>query len=148
MEMTSQCTCSKLRQLTRKITGIYDRHLLADQITVSQYSLLARIGKYGPLGVIPLATYMGMDRSTMSRSLKPLIAAGWIETVDLPLEMLLDKRSFGLQLTEQGRRKWQSALPHWRAAQDEIDATLGEQAHTNLVAAVDQANRQLEESPT
>jgi len=89
-----------------------------------------------------------MDRSTMSRRLKPLIAAGWIETVDLPLEMLLDKRSFGLQLTEQGRRKWQSALPHWRAAQDEIDATLGERTHTNLVAAVDQANRQLEESPT
>ena len=99
MEMLSNCTCSKLRQLTRKITGIYDRHLLADELTVSQYSLLSRIGKYGPLGVIPLANYMGMDRSTMSRNLKPLIAAGWIETVDLPLEMLTDKRSFGLRLS-------------------------------------------------
>jgi DNA-binding MarR family transcriptional regulator len=146
MEMTSQCTCSKLRQLSRKITGIYDRHLLADQITVSQFSLLARIGKYGPLGVIPLASYMGMDRSTMSRSLKPLIAAGWIDTVDLPLEMLLDKRSFGLQLTAEGKRKWQTALPHWRAAQDEVDAALGEQTHENLVAIIDRANRQLEDS--
>ena len=34
MEMTSHCTCSKLRQLSRKITGIYDRHLLTDQVTV------------------------------------------------------------------------------------------------------------------
>ena len=144
MEMVSHCTCAKLRQLTRKITGIYDQHLLADEITVSQYSLLARIGKFGPLGVIPLANYMGLDRSTMSRSLKPLIAAGWVETVDLPLEMLTDKRSFGLQLTADGKRKWQAAMPHWRKAQDEINATLGEQTHHELVALVDQANRKLE----
>jgi DNA-binding MarR family transcriptional regulator len=145
MEMLSQCTCSKLRQLTRKITGIYDRHLLADGITISQYSLLARIGRFGPLGVIPLANYMGMDRSTMSRSLKPLIAAGWIETLDLPLEMLTDKRSFGLQLTADGKRKWQAAMPHWRQAQDKIDADLGDRTHQELMALIDQANRKLED---
>jgi len=146
MEMLSQCTCAKLRQLTRKITGIYDRHLFADGITVSQYSLLARIGKYGPIGVIPLANFMGMDRSTMSRSLKPLIVAGWIETLDLPLEMMTDKRSFGLQLSAEGKRKWHAAMPHWRHAQDEIDAALGDRTHQELVALVDQANRKLEDS--
>jgi DNA-binding MarR family transcriptional regulator len=144
MEIISACTCSKLRQLTRKITGIYDQYLLADGLTVCQYSLLARIGRYGPLGAIPLANYMGMDRSTMSRSLKPLIAAGWIETVDLPLDMLTDKRSFGLQLTTAGHAKWKAAEPNWRKAQDEIDATLGEQAHIELVTAVEQANQKLE----
>jgi DNA-binding MarR family transcriptional regulator len=144
MEIISACTCSKLRQLTRKITSIYDQHLLADGLTVCQYSLLARIGKYGPMGVIPLANYMAMDRSTMSRSLKPLIAAGWIETVDLPLDMLLDKRSFGVQLTAAGHEKWQTAQANWRKAQDIIDATLGEQTHVELVAAVEQANRKLE----
>jgi DNA-binding MarR family transcriptional regulator len=145
MEMLSNCTCSKLRQLTRKITGIYDRHLLADELTVSQYSLLSRIGKYGPLGVIPLANYMGMDRSTMSRNLKPLIAAGWIETVDLPLEMLTDKRSFGLRLSVEGKRKWHAATPHWRRAQDEIDAALGEQTHQELVELIDRANGKFED---
>lgn len=144
MEIISACTCSKLRQLTRKITGIYDQHLLVDGITVSQYSLLARIGKYGPLGVIPLANYMGMDRSTMSRSLKPLIAAGWIETVELPLDMLVDKRSFGVQLTATGHEKWHAAEPNWRKAQNEIDKALGEQTHVELITAVEQANRKLE----
>lgn len=143
--MSNQCTCSKLRQLSRKITGIYDRHLLADELTVSQYSLLSRIGKYGPLGVIPLAHYMGLDRSTMSRNLKPLIAAGWIETVDLPLEMLTDKRSFGLRLSAEGKGKWRAAIPHWRQAQDEINAALGERAHRELVELIDRANSKFEE---
>ncbi|MFX5756678.1 hypothetical protein ABTE27_22265, partial [Acinetobacter baumannii] len=30
---------------------------------------------------------------------KPRVAAGWIETVDLPDDALLDKRSFALQLS-------------------------------------------------
>jgi DNA-binding MarR family transcriptional regulator len=142
--MSGQCTCSNLRQLTRKMTIIYDRHLAADELTVSQFSLLARIGKYGPLGVIPLAEKMGMDRSTMSRSLKPLIGAGWIETVDLPLEMLTDKRSFGVQLSAEGKRKWQAATPNWRKAQSEIGDLLGENALHELMRQIDQANTALD----
>jgi len=144
MEIISACTCSKLRQLNRKITNIYDRYLMPDGITVCQYSLIARIGKYGPMGTIPLANYMAMDRSTMSRSLKPLITAGWVETVDLPVGMLIDKRSFGVQLTAAGHAKWQAAQVNWSKAQDEISTALGEEAHRELVAAVEVANRKLE----
>jgi len=142
--MQSQCTCSKLRQLTRKMTGIYDHYLAADELTVSQYSLLSRIGKYGPIGVIPLATAMGMDRSTMSRALKPLISAGWIQTVDLPLEMLTDKRSFGVALSADGKQKWKASMPNWRKAQNEISTILGEKTHQALMDLVDDANTKFE----
>lgn len=142
--MPSQCTCSKLRQLTRKMTNIYDRHLAADELTISQYSLLARIGKVGPIGVIPLAAKMGMDRSTMSRTLKPLIDAGWIQTVDLPLEMLTDKRSFGVGLSADGQRKWKASMPNWRKAQNEIDTILSEKTHRELMQLVDDANNKFE----
>ena len=140
INMSNQCTCSILRQLTRKITVIYDHYLAADKLTISQYSLLARIGKDGPIGVIPLATSMGMDRSTMSRVLKPLISAGWIQTVDLPLEMLTDKRSFGVSLSADGNRKWKTSMPNWRKAQNEIRTILGEKAHQDLIDIVDEAN--------
>lgn len=140
MQMQSQCTCSKLRQLTRKMTSIYDHHLAADALTISQFSLLARIGKFGPVGVIPLSVQMGMDRSTMSRTLKPLISAGWIATVDLPLEMLTDKRSFGVGLSTAGHQKWQDALPGWQKAQTEISTILGKQTHQALMDLVDDAN--------
>ncbi len=142
--MISQCTCSNLRQLTRRMTSIYDHHLAADVLTISQYSLLARIGKHGAIGVIPLAVKMGMDRSTMSRTLKPLISAGWIEMVDLPLEMLTDKRSFGVELTEDGKKKWKAAFPNWRKAQNQINKILGEKMHQDLVALVDDANLKFE----
>ncbi|SDX64730.1 DNA-binding transcriptional regulator, MarR family [Collimonas sp. OK242] len=144
--MKSQCSCSTLRQLTRKMTNIYDHYLAADELTISQYSLLARIGKYGPVGVIPLANNMGMDRSTMSRTLKPLIRAGWIETVDLPLEMLTDKRSFGVSLSTDGQRKWQQSMPNWRKAQDVINTILGDQTHQALMDLVDDANAKFEQN--
>jgi DNA-binding MarR family transcriptional regulator len=138
--MQSQCTCTKLRQLTRKMTSIYDHHLAADELTINQYSLLSRIGEYGPIGVIPLATAMGMDRSTMSRALKPLISAGWIQTVDLPLEMLTDKRSFGVSLSADGKRKLEASRPNWRKAQIEISTILGPKAHRDLMDLLEDAN--------
>ncbi|AIY43200.1 Transcriptional regulator [Collimonas arenae] len=127
------------------MTNIYDHYLAADELTISQYSLLARIGKYGPIGVIPLAANMGMDRSTMSRTLKPLIALGWIQTVDMPLEMLTDKRSFGVSLTSAGQHKWKESMPNWRKAQNEIDAILGEETHYALKTLVDNANLKFEQ---
>jgi DNA-binding MarR family transcriptional regulator len=114
-------------------------------LTIGQYSYLARIGRFGPMGVIPLANEFGMDRSTMSRGLKPLIAEGWIETVDLPLEMLTDKRSFGVQLTEAGKAKWQSALPKWEKAQREVNRILGDETLRELVALVDDVNLSIEQ---
>ena len=138
--MQIECTCSKLRQLTRKMTSIYDQHLSTNELTIGQYSLLSRIGKFGPIGAIPLATNMGMDRSTMSRALKPLISAGWVQTVDLPLDMLTDKRSFGLTLSVEGKRKWKDAMPSWRKAQDEISLILGKSNHQSLMTLVDDAN--------
>lgn len=119
------CTCAPLRRLTRRITIIYDHHLQDSELSITQYSLLSRIGRKGPIANIVLAQDMGMDRSTLSRALKPLMAAGWIETVDLPEDALLDKRSFALQLSRSGRAKLEEARPRWRRAQDEIDRRLG-----------------------
>ncbi|MBV8635849.1 MAG: MarR family transcriptional regulator [Burkholderiaceae bacterium] len=144
MPSRSICTCTKLRQLTRQLSCLYDHHLASEGLTIGQYSYLARIGRFGPMGVIPLANEFGMDRSTMSRGLKPLIAEGWVETVDLPLEMLTDKRSFGVQLTEAGRAKWQSALPKWEEAQQEINRILGDETLHGLIALVDDANHRIE----
>lgn len=139
------CTCSPLRRLTRKITVIYDHHLQANAITITQYSLISRIGRSGPIANIGLATDMGMDRSTLSRALKPLIAAGWLETVDLPEDAHLDKRSFALQLTAAGRQKLDEARPNWRRAQDEIDRQLGPRLAGELTGMINDAYGKLQD---
>ncbi|MFL9926206.1 MarR family transcriptional regulator [Herbaspirillum lusitanum] len=143
--LPAQCSCSPLRRLTRRITVIYDRHLQGDELTITQYSLLASLARLGPIANIRLAAEMGMDRSTLSRNLKPLIGADWIEMVDMPEDEEMDKRSFGLQLTAAGRKKWQAAKPNWQRAQDEIDRQLGKKMAADLTALIDNAYLKLQE---
>ncbi|NUU03379.1 MarR family winged helix-turn-helix transcriptional regulator [Herbaspirillum robiniae] len=139
------CSCSPLRRLTRRMTVIYDHHLQPNELTITQYSLISRIGRSGPVANIELAADMGMDRSTLSRALKPLIGAGWIETVDLPEDSQLDKRSFALQLSKAGRKKLEQARPNWRRAQDEIDRQLGGGLSRELTDMINDAYAKLQE---
>lgn len=139
------CTCAPLRRLTRRITIIYDHHLQDSELSITQYSLLSRIGREGPIANITLALEMGMDRSTLSRALKPLMAAGWVETVDLPEDELLDKRSFALQLSRSGRAKLDQARPRWRRAQDEIDRRLGPKLAREFNDLIDDAYARLQD---
>ncbi len=139
------CTCTPLRRLTRKMTLLYDHHLQPNELTITQYSLISRIGRLGPIANITLAADMGMDRSTLSRALKPLTTAGWIETVDLPEEEMLDKRSFALQLTAAGHIKLEEARPNWRRAQDEIDRQLGPKLSREIMDVIEDAYSRLQD---
>jgi len=143
--MFNQCTCTRLRRLTRRITSIYDRHLLPDELTISQYSLLSRVGKHGSIANIRLAAEMGMDRSTLSRNIKPLMTSGWIATVDMPPDAHVDKRSFGLTLSPAGKMKLDASRPNWVKAQQEIDGLLGEEMHAALSGVVDDAYARLQQ---
>ncbi len=146
--MNTPCTCSTLRQLNRKVTNIYDHHLAVHEIRIGQFSLLAKIGRAGIVGFAPLAELMGMDRSTLSRTLKPLIQSGWIETGDESLDASCDKRSFTVRLTKNGKQKYTQSRPEWLKAQRHIDALLGKQQHQLLVQVLEQANNHLESEGT
>jgi len=141
--MLNQCACTPLRRLTRRITAIYDHHLACDEITISQYSLLSLVGRRGPIANIHLAAEMGMERSTLSRNIKPLLNAGWIATVDMPPGKQLDKRSFALQLTPAGKAKREAAYPHWQQAQLEINALLGDTTQEQLMGVINAAYEKL-----
>ena len=70
------CTNFKLRQLTRRMTQHYDRHMAPVGLKITQYSLLTHIDRLGPLAPGELARWMEMDASTLTRNLQPLVAAG------------------------------------------------------------------------
>jgi DNA-binding MarR family transcriptional regulator len=76
-----------------------------------------------------------------------LINEGWVDVVDvldLPSAMQTDKRSFGVRLSPAGERKWKAARPHWRKAQEEIGAILGDGNLRQLIDLVDDANLKFE----
>ena len=118
------CTCARLRRLTRRITAVYDHSLSAVGLRVTQYSLLANLMEHGAetgIALSDLAEHLDMDRTTLTRNLKPLLDAGWAETVASPA----DARVRLARITRRGIDLLRQARPHWRRAQDEVVATLG-----------------------
>jgi DNA-binding MarR family transcriptional regulator len=115
------CTNFKTRQLARLLSRQYDVELAKAGIKTTQYSLLGHVLHLGPIAPGELARRMGLDASTLTRNLQPLLAAGW-----LVQETGADARSRFITLTPAGRDKHAEAMRHWKAAQKSINTTLGE----------------------
>ena len=119
-ERITGCTCYRLRKLTRRITQHYDLRLASAGLRVTQYSLLANLCRGGHVTMSALAAAMEMDRTTLTRNLKPLADAGLVEVMPGA-----DARARIVAATARGRRAWQDARELWREAQDEVNRALG-----------------------
>jgi DNA-binding MarR family transcriptional regulator len=128
------CTNLKLRQLTRRVTQHYDAELAQVGLRTTQYSLLSHVLKLGPVRPGALAQAMKMEASTLTRNLKPLQAAGWIEMAGG-----VDGRSRLIRITDRGRDKRQEAQGHWKAAQGSLNRLLGVPRLLTLHALIDEA---------
>jgi DNA-binding MarR family transcriptional regulator len=126
------CTNFKLRQLTRRVSQHYDLEMARIGLKTTQYSLLSYVLKLGPVRPGELAQAMTMDASTLTRNLRPLIAAGWVELTAGP-----DGRSRSVSITPAGRDKRAEAQRRWRVAQESINALLGVERVAALHALVD-----------
>ena len=115
------CTCFKLRRLTRRVTAVYDRALSASGMRVTQYSVLAHLRGLPGVPMSQLAETLDMDRTTLTRNLKPLLDAGWVEVQ----ASAGDARVRLVRITSAGEAQWQAARVYWRRAQDEVNATIG-----------------------
>jgi DNA-binding MarR family transcriptional regulator len=138
---TLACTCFKLRKLTRAMSRLYDQHMAAVGLKITQYSVLANMAR-AALPVAELAERLGTERTTLTRNLKPLIDAGWAQLVPGP-----DARQKVVTMTDAGRAKLKQAQPHWRRAQAEIEATLGVDAVRALHLTLDTTLTQLTPPP-
>lgn len=128
------CTNFKLRQLLRRVGQHYDLEMARLGLKTTQYSLLSHVLKLGPIRPGDLAQAMTMDASTLTRNLKPLIAAGWVE-----LGAGADGRSRSVSITPAGRDKRAEAQRRWRIAQEGINARLGVERVMALHALVDES---------
>jgi len=116
------CTCFKLRKLTRAMSRLYDQRMAAVGLKTTQYSLLANAAR-SARPVADLAEHLGMERTTLTRNLKPLLDAGWVE-----LKPGADTRQRIVTITDAGRAKVEQAYIVWRAAQTEFETLLGRDA--------------------
>ena len=120
------CTGLRIRRTSRVITQIYDHALAAAGLTINQFGLLANL--YGVdlmrsdgLSIGALSEQLGVDPTTLNRTLKPLAARDLVKDVSNPA----DARVRLVRITEKGRREFLRAMPLWRQAQARLDGALG-----------------------
>jgi DNA-binding MarR family transcriptional regulator len=128
------CTNFRLRRLTRMVSRHYDSHVAAAGLKTTQYSLLSHVLSLGPLRPVDLAQAMNVDASTLTRNLKPMLAAGWLTQTEGP-----DARSRLIAITEAGRAKRAEAQRLWRAAQAGLNEMLGVERVAALHLLIDES---------
>lgn len=114
------CHCLKMRRSAENVIRFYDSMLSPAGITVRQYSLLQKIAENDGCNMRELGDNTELDRSTLARSLKPLMKR----------ELVMDCRKKGernsrLSLTEEGHKVCSEARCLWEKAQKQYEEKLG-----------------------
>jgi DNA-binding MarR family transcriptional regulator len=132
----ADCNCLAVRQAARHITQFYDRYLAAAGLRTTQYGVLTRLKRHGPMSINTLAAELVLDRTTLGRNIRPLERDGLIAIGSDPS----DRRSKVLRLTRAGDARFQRALKRWAEAQKRFEHVFGgrqaSQLRENLRAVV------------
>lgn len=139
VEMPANCTCFNLRKAARAVTRAYDDALKPCGLRATQFSLLGVVANRGPATMTELARALVMERTTLTRNLKPLMDLGFLEVVDGP-----DRRRRPIALTPKGREALDRALPLWRRVQADFADGLGRARWQDLLRGLDEAVKQAE----
>ena len=115
------CNCLALRQAARHVTQFYDEFLAPIGLRSTQYSILARLQRRGPMTVNALAAEMVMDRTTLGRNIQPLQRDGLV-AVGRGKE---DRRSKAISLTASGASQLREAMKAWSQAQARFETVFG-----------------------
>ena len=116
-----ECNCLAVRQAARHITQFYDQCLAPAGIRTTQFSILAKLNRLGPMTINALAHELVMDRTTLGRTMLPLERDGLIAVTD----GISDRRSKELHLTKAGAGRVRAARKLWTQAQTRFEAAFG-----------------------
>ncbi len=114
------------------MSQLYERHLRGSGLRITQFTLLQALALAGELTQGALGGALAIDSTTLSRTLRPLERAGWVQCragTD-------DRRERHWVLTAAGRRKLEAAQPAWSAAQTELRSRIGDPGWRALVGGL------------
>jgi DNA-binding MarR family transcriptional regulator len=108
----SGCVCFALRRATRAVTQFYDRALKPHRLRATQFPILVAATSQESVPLAPLAQGLGMDRTTLLRSVRPLIRRGLVRVAPAA-----DSRRTEIRATAAGRTLLARVYPDWKRAQ-------------------------------
>jgi DNA-binding MarR family transcriptional regulator len=115
------CNCLAIRQAARHVSQFYDQLFQPVGLRATQFAILSRLNREGPMTINALAAALVMDRTTLGRNILPLQRDGLIEVVASPV----DRRRRELRLSEAGAEKYRQASERWAVAQTRFDEVYG-----------------------
>lgn len=118
-------TCAALysRVFSRLVTRHYNNALSDTGLRVTQFSVLNAIKLSSPSSINELAELLGMERTSLQRTVDKMIAKGLLQS-----QPSGHKRSLGLSLTQQGEEVYGQALIKWEEAHQEFTDLVGEES--------------------
>ncbi len=122
------CAARNIRKADRIITRFYDEILKPTDLRITQFSLMATLFTVGSMLITQLADELVMDRTTLTRNLKPLEKRGLIR-----IEPGEDRRTRMVILTNAGRELFFDAFPLWQQAQTKVLSALGDDEYKHLL---------------
>ncbi len=122
------------------MTQLHDEHLRPAGLRTSQFSVLVNLRHDAGLSMGELAARLTMDRTTLTRNLRPPTDAGWIASRPDPD----DHQRTRLALNPAGREVLRAAVPRWRKAQRALRERIGDGTVLALQASIDDTLEHLE----
>ena len=132
------CTCAALRRTARRLTRVYDEALKPSGLRLTQYSVLANVQRAEGPTVTDLAKLLEMDRTTLTRNLRPLAKAGLLRIAPGG-----DQRSRAVEITPDGEAAVARARPLWQEAERQLRRSMGRDKSAELRRLLDAAMESL-----
>jgi DNA-binding MarR family transcriptional regulator len=120
LQGTGHCVAFNFRRTARAVTRLYDEALQASGIRSTQFAILVAVKKNEPVAIGELGEMLGIDRTTMTRSLHLLAKEGLLTVSNRGA-----KRQRFVTLTRKGRGALMRATPLWRDMQARFVETIG-----------------------
>jgi DNA-binding MarR family transcriptional regulator len=133
---SAACISTRVRQLSRIVTRVYDDALRPLGITASQFTLLTQLAQQDGITAVEIGHSLDIEKSTLSRNLKRLLALGLL-VMDPPA----GRRGRGLHLTPKGEQVIKQAYPVWMDAQSKTVTIMGAQSRSTLDDLLVQAEK-------
>lgn len=141
LDVARSCAALYSRVFSRLVTRHYNNSLTGTGLRVTQFSILNAIKLSPPNSIHELADLLGMERTSLQRTVEKLISMDLLASRSTG-----QNRSLGLSLTPKGEEVYEQALEKWTQAHREFTDLVGEDAWAMTTQQLRQFSSQLQSS--
>ncbi|HXL23421.1 MAG TPA: MarR family winged helix-turn-helix transcriptional regulator [Candidatus Dormibacteraeota bacterium] len=124
---TGYCASLNFRRTARAVTRLYDEALQSSGIRSTQFAILVGVRKAQPISIGALGQTLGIDPTTLTRSLRLLQKEGLLTVSKRGV-----RRQRFVSLSAKGDEALGRAIPLWREIQARFVDTIGGEYWLNL----------------